>query len=82
MLGLEFMCRENRCWEVPHVECGDCVRLRYDGCCKHVAVIGIGQLDLADQVLEAGDQGIADMRVHQTARTFQTFGGQIRSIAE
>lgn len=82
MLRFESMCRENRLREVPQVCRDDRVRSRYGGGCENVAVVGVGQLDFADQILEAGDQGIADMRVHETAGTLQTLRSQIRSIAE
>lgn len=82
MLRFESMCRKNRLREVPHVCRDDRVRSRYGGCCENVSVVGVGQLDLADQILEAGDQGIADMRIHETACALQTLCSQIRSIAE
>ena len=38
----------------------------------HVPIIGVGQLDGWNQVLEAFDQAVAHTRIHQGARFFQS----------
>lgn len=42
-----------------------------------MAVIRIGQVDRRDQVLVSGNKAVAQLGVHQLARTFQLLSSQI-----
>ena len=56
--------------------------MRPDGCGDYMAIVGVGQANGGHQVLEPRDEGVADMRVHESPGAFETLGGQVRTVAE
>ena len=46
------------------------------------AVVGVGKSNGVYQVLEPGDQSVADMGVHEPSRAFQLLGGDVGAVAE
>jgi hypothetical protein len=72
VVGLEPFRRE-----VLQVEGHDQAGAAVNGGGHHMPVIGVRQLDGRDQMLEAGDQAVADVGVHQRPRPLQVFGLQV-----
>ena len=47
-----------------------------------MAVVGVGKSNGGNELLEAGDDGVEDMGVHEAAGAFEALGGQILTVAE
>src|SRR3954452_21482697 len=68
--------------EVAQVRRDDHVRPPVDGGREHVAVVGVRQGERVDQRLEALDQGVGRVRVHQRAGARELLPGEVRAVAE
>lgn len=68
--------------EVPQVVGHDDLGVTADRCCQHVAVVGIGQREPADQWFVAGDQAIGDGLAHQLARSLQLLRSEVWATAK
>ena len=68
--------------EVPDIGGDDEVRSGANRGGDNMAVVGVGKADGRDEILEAGDEGVADMGVHEPAGAFEALGGQVRAVAE
>ena len=85
VLGVQVVAVQRSRRKILQVERHDGFSAAVNGRRHHVPIIGVGQFDGWNQVLEAFDQAVAHTRIHQGARFFQSsrieFGTLLEQVA-
>jgi hypothetical protein len=68
--------------EVVEVERHNRLRARSDRRGEHMAIVGVGENEAIDELLEASHQAVGNSAGHQFARALESLGFQVRPVRQ